>query len=374
MLPASNRGAGSSLNFPDVCKTPAPPLPFMPVPYPDMGLNMQAAPFSPNVMVGFMPATNMGTMKVMTNGDEAGAMGGLLTGAIKGPGRTTMGNPIVFISGLPAESLLTPTSGNNMNAPLGVQLVPSVVNVFYTYRDGPASSGLVEPTCALPPSLDCAELRALGDVARGEGESAAASRIEATWLSPGLLLVRLGLFSAHADRELFNTLSRFAREGLRACVLDLRGNRGGDGAAALRLVEAWLPEGAVMLLERDGEGDDEPILARGAPCHEWPLCVLVDEGSASAAELVAATLQFHGRATVVGRPTYGKGTAQEVVRMADGAMRYVTACEYRLPNGAAIDGCGVVPDVVVARTSEEPHHGHLEDPDVEAARAVLERA
>ena len=56
------------------------------------------------------------------------------------------------------------------------------------------------------------------------------------------------------------------------------------------------------------------------------------------------------------------------------AMRYVTACEYRLPNGAAIDGCGVVPDVVVARTSEEPHHGHLEDPDVEAARAVLERA
>ena len=145
MLPASNRGVGMSLNFPDVCKTPAPPAPFIPVPYPDLGMNMQAAPFSPFVSIAFMPATNMGSMKVMTSGDEAGAMGGLITGMIKGPGRTTMGNPLVFVTGLPAESLLNPTSGNMMNAPVGAQIVPSVVNVLYTYQGGPeglVSSGL----------------------------------------------------------------------------------------------------------------------------------------------------------------------------------------------------------------------------------------
>lgn len=341
MLPASNRGPGSSLNFPDVCKTPAPPAPFVPVPYPDIGLNMQAAPFSPFVQVGFMPATNMGTLKVMTSGDEAGAMGGLITGIIKGPGMTTVGNPIVFVTGLPAESLLNPTSGNNLNAPLGAQIVPSVVNVLYTLkRDAPA-----EPDAPpVPGSLGRAEIASLADVARGEGTAETDARVTARWLERGVALVRIGLFTSRTDCEVFEALRVLGRGQIRGLVLDLRDNPGGDTDAALRLAADFLADGTELLRRRDGDGDEEPIRARGEPSYSWPLCILIDGRSASAAELVAGALQHRRRARIVGTRSYGKATAQAVHVRPDGEARYPTVATFALPDGAPIDGVGVTPD------------------------------
>lgn len=341
MLPASNRGSGQSLNFPDVCKTPAPPAPFVPVPYPDIGMNMQAAPFSPFVQVGFVPATNMGSLKTMTSGDEAGAMGGLMSSTIKAPGKTTVGNPLVLVTGLPAECLANPTSGNMMNAPIGVQMLPSVINVLYTYRGGDVGA------------IDAAGMRELSDVARGEGEAARAAEVVSRWLAPGIAYLRVGLFSAQTDRDVFNVLRRLGEGDLRGVVVDLRSNPGGDTHAAVRFAEAWLPRGTVLLRERDGDGDEEEIIARGEPSYPWPLCLLLDGASASAAELVAASLQHHGRATVIGRQSYGKATGQRALSWPDGSLRYTTVAEYRLPDGGRIDGRGVTPDQVV-----EVAHGH----------------
>ncbi len=392
MLPASNRGAGSSLNFPDVCKTPAPPAPFIPVPYPNIGLNMQSAPFSPFVSIAFMPATNMATMKVMTTGDEAGAMGGLITGAIKAPGKTTMGNPLVFVTGLPGECLLTPTSGNMMNAPIGAQIVPSVVHVTYTYRDGPGGGvprAAAGATGAVPPATDgmsAEDLRGLRDVACGEGAAESAARVRGSWLSPGIVLLRVGLFSTHADREVWNALRRFSSDetgspgtsAIRGVVIDLRGNPGGDAGAALRLAGCFLPRGTVLLRERDSDGDEEAIVVRGDQSYRWPLCVLVDGGSASASELLAATLQHHGRATVIGRPSHGKATAQRPVRAPDGTARYATVAEYLLPDGLPLDGRGLTPDVLIPSPpgGDEPRSsssGRGDDVWLDAARAVLAR-
>ncbi|MBW2525971.1 MAG: DUF4150 domain-containing protein [Deltaproteobacteria bacterium] len=348
MLPASNRGPGQALNFPDVCKTPAPPAPFVPVPYPDLGMNMQAAPFSPFVSVGFVPATNMGSLKVMTTGDEAGSMGGLVTGMIKGPGKLTVGNPIVFVTGLPAENLGLPTSGNAMNAPVGAQIVPSVINVTYTYRSASVSAG------SLPVALDAHSVRALHDVAAGEGEAEAAARVTAGWLDEGVACLRIALFSAHTDREVFNALRRLGFDHIRELVLDLRGNSGGDTDAALRFASAFLPPGTPMLLERGGDGEDEPIVARGEQTYGWPLRIRIDGATASAAELLTAALQYRGRATVVGQQSYGKATAQRAIRWPDGALRYTTVSQFLLPDGAAIDGCGVAPDELVAAVEGEP--------------------
>jgi carboxyl-terminal processing protease len=354
VLPASNRGGGQALNFPDVCKTPAPPAPFVPIPYPDLGMNMQAAPFSPFVQIAFMPATNMGTMKVMTAGDEAGAMGGVATGLIKGPGKTTMGNPLVMVTGMPAESLANPTSGNAMNAPVGAQIVPSVVNVMYTFRCEVAAS----PSCVASAggageagALSEADIRRLSDVARGEGEAAATRAIESRWLSPTVAYVRIAMFSSHTDREVFNALERLGRDAVTALVLDLRANPGGDADAALRLGAACLARGTVLLLERDRDGDSEAIVARGEPSYRWPMCVLIDGSSASAAELLAATLQYHGRATVLGSRSYGKATAQQALRLPDGGLRYATVAEYLLPDGTAIEGRGIAPDESVEATA-----------------------
>jgi carboxyl-terminal processing protease len=344
MLPASNRGPGQSLNFPDVCKTPAPPAPFVPVPYPDIGMNMQAAPFSPFVFVQFIPATNMGTLKVMTMGDEAGAMGGLVTGMIKGPGKLTVGNPIVFVTGLPAENLALPTSGNAMNAPVGAQIVPSVVNVTYTYRHGPS------PDAPLPVALNGENVRALHDVAAGDGGAQEAGRVRARWLDDGVASLTIALFSSHTDREVFNALRRLGIDDIRELELDLRGNPGGDTEGALRLASAFLPRGTIMLRERAGDGDEEEIVARGEQSYRWPLRLRIDGATASAAELLVAALQHVGRATVVGQPSYGKATAQRAIRWPDGTLRYVTVSQFFLPCGAAIDGCGVTPDEIVEPT------------------------
>lgn len=333
MLPASNRGPGQSLNFPDVCKTPAPPVPFVPIPYPDLGMNMQAAPFSPFVQVGFVPATNMGSLKTMTSGDEAGVAGGLVSSMIKGPGKTTMGNPIVLVSGLPAESLANPTSGNMMNAPVGAQIVPSVINVLYTFRARCHGDG-----------LDAAGLGELADVTRGDG---AVADVRARWLAPGGAYVRVTAFSAHGDLAVFNALRELGSEAVARVVLDLRGNRGGDARAAIRMAAAWLPRGTVLLHEIDGDGDEEALTASGDAVHPWPLCILIDGETASAAELVAATLQFHRRASIVGERSYGKATGHQAVVWPDGKLRYTRVAEYRLPDGTRIDGCGVVPDEVV---------------------------
>src|SRR5262245_907327 len=126
MLPASNRGAGMNMGFPDVCNTPVGPA-TAPLPYPNIAMNAQAVPFSPIVKVSMMPALNMGSQIPMTIGDEAG----VAHPTIKGPGRYTVGNPIVSIDGMPAINLGCPTTGNNMNNGLGAVLVPSAVNVFY---------------------------------------------------------------------------------------------------------------------------------------------------------------------------------------------------------------------------------------------------
>ena len=341
MLPASNRGIGMSLNFPDVCKTPAPPAPFIPVPYPDLGMNMQAAPFSPFVFVQFVPATNMATLKVMTSGDEAGAMGGLITGLIKGPGKTTMGNPLVLVTGLPGESLATPTSGNAFNAPLGLQIVPSVVNVLYTHASAARELGSERD------GLSRAHIRCLTDIAQGRGETADAARVRGEWLADGVAGLRIGVFSSHCDREVFNALRDLGNDAIRALVIDLRSNPGGDAEAAIRLASAFVPAGTVLLQKRHGDGDHDEVVARGGQSYPWPLALLLDADSASAAELFAGALQRCGRARLVGKATHGKASGQRAVREQDGRLRYRTVCEYLLPDGRRIEGRGVAPDVLV---------------------------
>ena len=344
MLPASNRGPGMALNFPDVCKVPAPPAPFIPAPFPDIGMNMQAAPFSPFTFVQFVPATNMASVKVMTTGDEAGSLGGLFTGIIKGPGTLMMGNPIVFITGLPGENLALPTTGNAMNAPLGAQVVPSTVNVLYTYLPSEeAVSGSAQTE-----SLTAEDVNALLDVAHGGGDAEPAANVRASWLDEGVAYVRIGLFTSHTDRETFNALRHLGIDDIDALVLDLRHNPGGDTEGALRLLADFLGHGVTVLRHEDGQGERRDVKTRGEQAYRFPLCLLIDEQTASAAELFAAALQHHGRATIVGRGSYGKASAQRALRWPDGTLRYTTVGRYVRPDGTEIEGRGVRPDVLVS--------------------------
>jgi carboxyl-terminal processing protease len=355
MLPASNKGVGMNLGFPDVCNTPVGPA-TVPIPYPNLALNAQAAPFSPVVKVSMVPALNMGSKIPMTSGDEAGVAHPM----IKQVGAYTMGNPIVYVDKLPAVNLTCPTTGNGMNNGLGAVLVPSITNVFYTLA--PVHEG---------PQSDVAAGGARWDADVTQGELEAMSAPLAEGLSAhaldeqGLLTFRIRAFTAHLPGQVH---SHLAHSSVRAVLFDLRGCPGGDALAALALAEDFLPMGAPIAqrVERDatvrGTGADHEAVAerditvlrsRASRPHGQPVTILVDGNTASAAELFTASLASHGRALVVGTRTRGKGAAQVVARSLDGRQRLHTAAWFEGPRGEPIEGAGVEPHVAAGEAEAQ---------------------
>ncbi|MGE0434184.1 MAG: DUF4150 domain-containing protein, partial [Planctomycetota bacterium] len=132
MMPASNAGVGGNIGFPDVCLTQVGPAP-VPIPYPNLSMNIQSVGACYNVLVTAMPLNNMMTKKAMTNGMQAGAVH---PAGIMKPGGYTMGNPLIIANGLPAQNLLMPTNGNGYNNPIGATLIPSAVNVMFCSAAG----------------------------------------------------------------------------------------------------------------------------------------------------------------------------------------------------------------------------------------------
>src|SRR5262249_12321233 len=136
-----------------------------------------------------------------------------------------------------------------------------------------------------------------------------------------------------------------------ALILDLRGCPGGEALAAIELAGDFLDDGALVVTATDGDGDDTVYRARQGHPHRFPLFLLVDHGTASAAELFAGALRAHGRAVVVGERTYGKGTAQELVPgFAEPSAHYATVATFTLPNGEPIEGRGICPDIEVSES------------------------
>jgi carboxyl-terminal processing protease len=322
MLPASNAGAGMNVGFPDVCLTPVGPVP-APVPYPNLAENAEAVPFAENVLVSFVPGLNMGAEIPMTLGDQAG-----VDSPFGGPGRYTVGNPTVLINALPAINLTCPTTGNDFINGLGAVLVPSVTNVFYTRAGAPR-----------PGPVDA---EALAGISRALTEP-----VSTEILSPdGVAMVTVPVFSSGVPARVFSAVSRWGRARVSAMIVDLRGCPGGELVAALELAGDFLSHGALIATARDAEGDETVYRAQQETPYSFPLVVLVDGDTASAAEIFAGALQAHGRALVVGQRTRGKGTAQKVLPGSDRpGARYATVASFTLPDGRPLDGRGVQPDV-----------------------------
>ncbi len=329
MLPASNRGVGINIGFPDVCLTPIAGVP-VPIPYPNFAAHAMAAPFAATVLVAGMNGLNQGSLIPMTFGDEPG----VAHPTIKGTGAFIMGNPVVMIEGLPGINLLCPTTGNNVNDGLGAVLVPDAVNVFYTYAAGDV---------AVPRAMDA---RA---IAEHVAPLAATDRVEGRLLADGVGVIAVRVFSSDVPARVHAIVRGFEEAGLGALVLDLRGNVGGELEAAVALAGDFLENGSEIVTLTDADGDALTRSARGEPLYRLPLAVLIDAGTASAAELFAGCLKAHRRAVIVGSTSHGKGTAQRLLPPIEGAGSvYATAATWALPGGASVDGVGVRPDVEAA--------------------------
>jgi carboxyl-terminal processing protease len=160
--------------------------------------------------------------------------------------------------------------------------------------------------------------------------------------------VRLAQFSANAAQEVAHSVKNLEQQGAKAYILDLRNNPGGLLQSGIEIARVWLDEGAIVYtVNRQGMLDS--FTASGSALTKAPLAVLVNQGTASASEILAGALQDDGRAMLVGEKTFGKGLIQSLFELPDGAGLAITVAKYETPSHKDIHKQGIVPDRVVSQ-------------------------
>lgn len=173
--------------------------------------------------------------------------------------------------------------------------------------------------------------------------------------------VRLSRFSAESSQEVTDALLDLSAQGATSYILDLRHNRGGLRDAAVEVADQFLDEGAILLQQSRDEGEQVFEATNDTLIPDAALIVLIDKGTASAAEIVAGALRDRQRAQLVGNePTFGKGSVQSVFDLSDGSSVHVTSARWLTPNGTQLDGQGLEPDITVEVTQEAIDNGRDE--------------
>lgn len=190
--------------------------------------------------------------------------------------------------------------------------------------------------------------------------------VEGEMLEPNIAYVRLNEFTATSPDQLarqIKTLLNYEPKGL---IFDLRGNPGGRLSASVEIGSFFISEGNI-LIERFSDGREQEYRREGeliVPA-DLPVVLLVDGGSASAAEIVAGALQDTGRAVLIGETTFGKGSVQLPHTLSDGSLLRVTIARWLTPNGRLIHEQGLTPDIIVPMTPEDQEAGR--DPQLNYA-------
>ena len=161
--------------------------------------------------------------------------------------------------------------------------------------------------------------------------------------------IRLVEFQERCARELEAVLKRLEGEGMDSLILDLRNNPGGLLESAINVSEKFIPKDKIIVSTKSRSPSQNAVYrSTGILTHrEYPLVVLVNEGSASASEIVAAAVQDNKRGVVLGVKTFGKGFVQTVIPLKDNSALRLTTASYLTPSGMSINKRGVMPDVVV---------------------------
>ncbi|KAI9080794.1 hypothetical protein K1719_037307 [Acacia pycnantha] len=158
--------------------------------------------------------------------------------------------------------------------------------------------------------------------------------------------VKLAAFSQTAAEDMKNTIEELEKQGVHSYILDLRNNPGGLVKVGLDVAQMWLDGDETLVNTVDRSGNMLPInMVNGHAITHDPLVVLVNEGSASASEILAGALHDNGRAILVGHKTFGKGKIQSVTELHDGSALFVTVAKYLSPALHDIDQVGIPPDV-----------------------------
>jgi carboxyl-terminal processing protease len=170
-------------------------------------------------------------------------------------------------------------------------------------------------------------------------------------LEPNYAYLRVRAFQEHTDEDLADQLEKLHAESsqpFQGLVLDMRDNPGGLLEQAVKVADLWLKDGLVVYTKGREESQRQEFRAHEDGTEpSYPIVVLVNEGTASASEIVAGALQDHGRALVIGAKTFGKGSVQTVYPLEGGAGLRLTTALYYTPSGRSIQEVGITPDIPV---------------------------
>ena len=189
-------------------------------------------------------------------------------------------------------------------------------------------------------------------------------------LENDIAYIDINTFGNNTTSELDSTLKQLLPQNPRGVIIDLRNNPGGYLTTAVDVASEFIDDG-VVLYEQYGDGKRDTYSVHGdGRVTDLPIVVLMNDGSASASEILAGALQDYGRATLVGVLSYGKGSVQQWVPLSnnEGAAR-VTIAKWLTPKERAIDGIGLSPDVYVAMTDED--YQAERDPQLDAAMETI---
>ncbi|MBF2008819.1 MAG: PDZ domain-containing protein [Chlorogloeopsis fritschii C42_A2020_084] len=174
--------------------------------------------------------------------------------------------------------------------------------------------------------------------------------------------IRLKQFSANAAKEVRDAIKNLESKQVTGYILDLRNNPGGLFSSSVEITRMWLNQGAIVsMIDRQGEVERE--VANGRALTNKPLVILVDQGSASASEIVSGALQDNKRAVLVGSKTFGKGLVQSVRSLDDGSGITVTIAKYHTPSGRDINKQGINPDIAVNLNDKQLQNLWLQERD-----------
>lgn len=158
--------------------------------------------------------------------------------------------------------------------------------------------------------------------------------------------INISRFTSRTPDEFVQAVSELRAAEIQALVLDLRGNPGGLLQESLRIAGEFF-DGGVLLVERRIDGETQKTDEAGGVMLDLPMVVLVNQGTASASEIVAGDLQDRGRAILIGQQTYGKGSIQSIFQLSDSSSIHVTVALWYTPSGGELDGVGLTPDITM---------------------------
>ena len=163
--------------------------------------------------------------------------------------------------------------------------------------------------------------------------------------------IRISQFQEQTTEDLKKALKKLEEDNIESLILDLRNNPGGLLNIAVGVSEQFMEAGKMIVSIRDRKGEREELVSRnGEIKRAYPMIVLVNEGSASASEIVAGALQDWERAIIIGTSTFGKGSVQTVIPLTDGSGLRLTTAKYYTPKGRSIQNTGITPDIEVKDT------------------------